>query len=129
MKRRSVLAGVCAVMIPHSVLAATAPAGLRRAQGQFTTGSTSGGVALYQDGERWAVFLEDDFAHEGSPDPWVAFGQDGFRRDGIIGELAAFEGPQVYPVGPKLNVTEFNEVYIWCVEHNTSLGRARLSWL
>lgn len=130
MKRRAVLAGLCAtVTVPHYVLAMTAPKSKRRAQGRFTTGSSSGGVSIYQDEERWVVFLEDDFVHEGSPDPWVAFGRDGFRRDGIIGELTAFNGPQVYPVGPKLNVTEFNEVYIWCVEHNTSLGRARLSWL
>ncbi len=130
MNRRKILFGLAAVcMAPEFVYAqAQPPAGQKRASGQFTTGSTSGGVSLYQDGDHWAVYLETDFDHEGSPDPWVALGQNGFRRDAIIGELVEFKGDQTYPIGPKLNASEFNEVYIWCVEHNVSLGRARLTW-
>ncbi|WP_171136365.1 MULTISPECIES: hypothetical protein [unclassified Ruegeria] len=128
MKRRVILAGMMsASLVPDQIWAA--PEGKRRAEGRFTTGSTAGGVSLFQNADQWAVYLEMDFVHDGSPDPWVALGQDGFRRDAIIGELTQFRGAQSFPIGPKLTPIEFNEVYIWCVQHNTSLGRARLTWL
>ncbi|MEM9278624.1 MAG: DM13 domain-containing protein, partial [Pseudomonadota bacterium] len=94
----------------------------------FTSGITSGSVQVMKSQGQWMVTFGEDFIHDGAPDPWIALGKDGFQRHGIIGELKQFKGAQSYPIGEKLNPEDFNEVYIWCVEHNTSLGRAKLVW-
>ncbi|MEM7214807.1 MAG: hypothetical protein AAF423_04625 [Pseudomonadota bacterium] len=98
------------------------------ASGSFTSGITSGSVLVRETGGQWVVTFGEDFVHDGSPDPWIAFGRDGFQRHGIIGKLNQLSGSQSHLVGPKLHPPDFNEVYIWCVEHNTSLGRARIIW-
>jgi len=99
------------------------------ATGEFTSGITRGTVEIRRDAGKWVLHFNEGFVHDGSPDPWVALGENGFQRHGIIGELKSNSGAQKYPIGPKLDPRTFHEVYIWCVEHNTSLGRARLKWL
>lgn len=124
MERRTIL--VLLGLVP-SVLRAEEK-GVLRAKGTFTSGISYGDVTLHETATGWVVELNENFRHDGSPDPWVAFGSDGFRRDGIIGQLQHNDGKQRYQVGPRLNPREMNEIYIWCVQHNTSLGRARLTW-
>ena len=97
------------------------------ATGTFGKGSTHGSVKIEQRNGEWILTFGDDFFHEGSPDPWVALGKDGFQRSGIIGELKQFKGTHSLVI-EKLNPQDFNEVYVWCVEHNSSLGRAMLVW-
>lgn len=94
--------------------------------GTFTSGRTTGSVQLIQHDGIWVVRLGDDFDHEGSPDPWVALGSDGFRRDAQLGPLNSDTGQQDYPLGPR-DPAEFNEVWIWCQRFSTPLGRARLT--
>ena len=94
--------------------------------GTFVGGRTTGSVSVQQENGEYYVQLEADFVHEGAPDPWVAFGADGFRRDALLGELQNLEGRQRYRVPDRLDPTVFNQIYIWCEEYATSLGRA---WL
>lgn len=105
-----------------------AAAHAQTAAGKFSSGfSTSGSVKITQENGQWLITFGEDFLHEGSPDPWVALGKDGFQRSGIVGELKQFKGMHSIAV-ERLDPTEFNEVYIWCVLHNANLGRAKLVW-
>lgn len=98
------------------------------ATGAFSKGfSTQGSVKVHQKNNQWLITFGEDFFHEGSPDPWVAFGKDGFQRSGIVGELKQFKGTHSFVV-ERLDPTDFNEVYIWCVQHNSNLGRAKITW-
>ncbi|MEM1276978.1 MAG: DM13 domain-containing protein [Pseudomonadota bacterium] len=94
--------------------------------GTFVGGRTTGSVSIIQQDGQWFVRLAPDFVHEGAPDPWVALGQDGFRRDAQLGPLREDTGEQLYQIPDRLDPSAFNQVYIWCQEHSTSLGRA---WL
>lgn len=96
------------------------------ASGAFAGGRTAGTVSIVERDGAWFVRLEADFTHEGAPDPWVAFGKDGFRRDALISPLTSDAGEQLYPIPDRLDPAEFNQVYIWCEQFSSSLGRA---WL
>lgn len=98
------------------------------ATGIFSKGfSTQGSVKIHKENGQWLITFGEDFLHEGSPDPWVALGKDGFQRSGIIGELKQFKGAHSFVV-ERLDPTKFNEIYIWCVQHNSNLGRAKIAW-
>ncbi|MEM7237693.1 MAG: DM13 domain-containing protein [Pseudomonadota bacterium] len=94
--------------------------------GSFEGGRTTGDVTVVQIDGQWVVRLEENFVHEGAPDPWVALGKDGFRRDAQLGPLREDTGAQIYPIPERFRQEDFNQVYIWCQEFSTSLGRA---WL
>ena len=126
MKRRSFVFGSVAICSATAGNIAFADDGIVVATGLFTKTITKGNVSLVKRGNAWAVRLEDNFILDGSPDPWVALGNDGFQYRGIIGELVQLSGAQEFPIGALLNPRDFNEVYIWCVDHNISLGRAAL---
>lgn len=96
------------------------------ANGIFQGGRTTGSAQIVRTADGWAVRLGNDFRHEGAPDPWVALGQGGFRRDAQLGPLRSDEGAQLYPIPERLNPAEFDAVYIWCQQYATSLGRALL---
>ena len=88
---------------------------------------TSGSVKLVKDGERYIVELGDDFSLDGGPDPRVAFGKDGtYAPDTKLGALLNLTGKQSYAVPPTMDVSGYNEVYIWCEVAGVPLGVASL---
>jgi len=117
------------VAVVFSLLAlAPAIAAEPTATGTFAKGfSTTGSVKIHKENDQWLITFGKDFVHEGSPDPWVAVGKNGFQRAGIVGELKQFKGSHSFVI-ERLDPTEFNEVYIWCVLHNANLGRAKVVW-
>ena len=123
MKRRAFLA---ALLTSPALAGGLEEAKEQIRSGSFTSGRTTGSVQMMQIDGQWIVRLGEDFDHEGSPDPWVALGANGFRRDAQLGPLRANTGTQVYPLGPR-DPSDFNEVWIWCQRFSTPLGRARLS--
>lgn len=98
-----------------------------RATGSFTSGRVTGDVSLVGIDGKWFIRLEENFVHEGAPDPWVALGESTFRRDGLIGPLQSDTGAQLYPVPEHMDRAGFSTVYIWCERFSTPLGRARLA--
>ncbi|MEM6664964.1 MAG: DM13 domain-containing protein [Pseudomonadota bacterium] len=87
---------------------------------------TTGNVELVRDGNTIRVILQDDFSFDGAPDPKVGFGHNGFSRGTLIGKLKSNNGRQSYTVPARLNVADYNEVYIWCERFNVPLGVAKL---
>lgn len=102
------------------------------ASGTFTGASdhiTTGGVQIVKTADGGAVvILDSDFSLDGAPDPRVGFGSNGtFVEASDLGELQNLNGLQIYVVPPTINVDDFNEVYIWCLEFGVPLGVAALS--
>ena len=127
MKKRNFLKLISAgILLPQTSFAGE---DIIYAYGKFTSGITKGEVCVTQRKLEWHIEFRDNFVHEGSPDPWVALGKDGYQRSGLIAELKQFKGAQSHTINPKVDPRLFNEVYIWCEQHNTSLGRAKLTWL
>ncbi|EEE37375.1 twin-arginine translocation pathway signal sequence domain protein, putative [Rhodobacteraceae bacterium KLH11] len=108
----------------------TAFAGGAKKKGTFEGRSnhiTTGSVKLVKDGERYIVELGQDFSLDGGPDPRVAFGKDGkYAPDSKLGALLNLTGKQAYAVPPTMDVSAYNEVYIWCEVAGVPLGVATL---
>ena len=100
--------------------------------GSFTGANehiTTGGVQIVKTADGGAVvILDSDFSLDGAPDPRVGFGKDGeYAAVTDLGKLQNLTGVQVYVVPASVNVDDFNEVYIWCLQFNVSLGSAGIS--
>ena len=88
---------------------------------------TSGGVTVVSTDNGVIVVLGEDFMFDGAPDPHVAFGTGGrFDPDSELGILASNSGTQTYRVPASLDISGYDEVYIWCVQYSVPLGVATL---
>jgi len=101
------------------------------ASGTFVGASdhaTSGGVSVVQTDAGAMVVLEENFSHDGAPDPKVGFGKDGvYDAKSQLAPLAANTGRQTYPVPGAVDPAKYNEVYIWCEKYSVPLGVAKLN--
>lgn len=88
---------------------------------------TTGHASIGRLGDQWVVILDDDFMFDGAPDPHVALGSDGYRKDASLALLSSNSGKQVYAIPASLDVANFNEVWIWCDKFAVPLGVAKLS--
>ncbi|MCA0908101.1 DM13 domain-containing protein [Ruegeria marisrubri] len=131
MTRRSLFAKAAATGAALALVGTRAAlAGGAEKKGTFEGRSnhvTSGSVKLVKDGGRYIVELGDDFSLDGGPDPRVAFGKDGtYAPDTKLGALLNLTGSQSYAVPPTMDVSGYNEVYIWCEVAGVPLGVASL---
>ncbi len=116
--------------IAFTLAAGAASAGEVVKKGEFTDKSrheTRGAATIEKDGDKWMVRLGDDFFHDGAPDPKVALGRDGFRKEAILAPLASNTGGQTYEVPAGIDARDMNEVWIWCEKFNVPLGQAKLN--
>ena len=89
--------------------------------------ATSGGVSVVRTDAGAMVVFEQDFNHDGAPDPKVGFGRDGaYDAAAQLAPLGANTGGQSYPVPASVDPEKYNEVYIWCETYNVPLGVAKL---
>ena len=88
---------------------------------------TTGKASIGRIGTQWVVILEDDFTFDGAPDPHVALGSNGYRKDASLALLQSNNGKQVYAIPAGLDVADFNEVWIWCNKFSVPLGTASLT--
>jgi hypothetical protein len=90
---------------------------------------TTGGVTVVKNADGTAtVTLHDDFSLDGAPDPRVSFGKDGaYAPEADLGALEHLTGKQVYTVPASVNVDDYNEIYIWCLQFSVPLGVAKLN--
>lgn len=102
------------------------------ASGTFTGASdhiTTGGVEVIKNADgSHTIVLADDFSLDGAPDPRVGLGKDGFFDGNTdAGVLGALTGGQSFVVPAGVDVSEFNEVYIWCEKFSVPLGVAAIN--
>lgn len=91
----------------------------------ITTGSVT--IEKNDDGSH-TVTLSEDFSLDGAPDPRVGFGKDGdYVLAADLGALKSLTGGQSYHVPASIDVTDFNELYIWCLQFSVPLGVADLN--
>lgn len=132
MTRRSLFLNAVATGAALTLASANvAAAGGAKKKGTFEGRSkhiTTGSVKVVQDGERYIVELGDEFSLDNGPDPRVAFGKDGtYDPNSKLGALLNLKGKQSYAVPPTMDISGYNEVYIWCDVAGVPLGVAALS--
>lgn len=130
MTRRSLFLSAAASGIALT-MASTTPALAGGLKGSFTGLSnhvTSGSVKVAEHNGRYVVELGKDFSLDGGPDPRVAFGKDGeYDPNSKLGALLELTGKQRYAVPPTLDISGYNEVYIWCDVAGVPLGVAKIN--
>ena len=119
------------VIMPGMLLSFSAIAGEVVASGTFVGASgheTRGGVSVVKDGSGLEVVLAGDFFLDGAPDPKVGFGKDGdYDSKSQLAHLKANAGKQEYKIPGSVNVSDYNEIYIWCEKFSVPLGIATLN--
>ncbi len=99
-------------------------------QGAFSGASghkTSGDVVVLNSAAGAQVVLQGNFNFDGAPDPKVGFGTGGtYDRASQLAPLASNTGEQVYDVPATLDLTRYDEIYIWCEKYSVPLGVAAL---
>ena len=129
---RSFMSGAAAPMLLAVALLASAAshAGEILAQGAFRGASghkTSGDVVVQKSAAGAKVVLQGNFNFDGAPDPKVGFGAGGkYDRASQLAPLASNKGEQAYDVPASLDLSRYDEVYIWCERYSVPLGVAPL---
>jgi hypothetical protein len=88
---------------------------------------TIGTISLYQSPSYPVVVFEPNFQFQGANGAVVALGSDGYRASTILGALLRNTGEQAYAVPGGLDITRYNEVWLWSTDSDIPLGLARLT--
>lgn len=130
MQTRRALLKSAALALPIVALAPSAFAAKRVASGTFTGKSrhvTTGTASIIEDGGKYFVQLEENFTFDGAPDPKVALGNNGYDASTLLAPLQKNAGAQAYAIPDSIDVSAYNEVWIWCEQFSVPLGLATLS--
>jgi len=88
---------------------------------------TTGNVSIEKTDKGLVVVLAENFSFDGAPAPVVGLGKDGEYDEATeFGVLKSDTGAQRYLIPNSVKITNYNEVYIWCVDFSVSLGVAKL---
>ena len=100
------------------------------ARGSFTGASghdTRGEVSVVKTEGGDKLVLGPDFTFDGAPDPKVGFGARGaYDPASQLSHLRRNAGQQTYDIPNTLDVSGYDEVYIWCQQYSVPLGVAHL---
>ena len=88
---------------------------------------TSGKVSVVKSGNGYQLVLEDSFRFDGAPDPKLAFGKNGYDKTTLFSKLNKNSGKQVYDLPASIDVSKYNEVWVWCEKFSVPLGVAKLN--
>ena len=88
---------------------------------------TSGKVSVVKNGKGYQLVLEDSFRFDGAPDPKLAFGKNGYDKTTLFSKLNENSGKQVYDLPASIDVSKYNEVWVWCEKFSVPLGVAKLN--
>lgn len=88
---------------------------------------TTGTAEVIKTDAGYIIKLGADFSFDGAPDPKVALGKDGeYDPATLIEPLKSNTGEQSYAVPESIDVSAYNEVYIWCEKFAVGLGVAQI---
>lgn len=89
--------------------------------------ATSGTAEVLKTDTGYIIKLGADFSLDGAPDPKVALGKDGKYDPATLFEpLKSNTGEQSYAIPESIDVSAYNEVYIWCEKFAVGLGVASI---
>ncbi|MEM8758097.1 MAG: DM13 domain-containing protein [Planctomycetota bacterium] len=87
----------------------------------------SGQVFLVETDGAHVLRFGDDFSHDEAPDPKVGFGNDGeYDSSTTFSPLKSRSGAQSYVVPGEIDVSKYNEVYVWCEQFAVPLAVATI---
>ena len=90
---------------------------------------TTGGASIVKTAGGGAVIILDrNFSLDGAPDPRVGLGTSG-KYDSATdsGKLGLLKGLQAFVVPAGVDISKYNEVYVWCRKANVPLGVAKIN--
>ncbi len=109
----------------NAAFAGTKTGSFHGASNHVTTGDYT--ISKQSDGS-YVITLEDNFSLDGAPDPSVGFGKDGkYSKATYLGNLKNLKGKQSFAIPASVDLSDFNEVYIWCAKFTVPLGVAPLN--
>ena len=122
------LTAVVSLVLLWAPLVADADEVLASGTFQGTNGHiTNGTVSVVKSRNGVVVVLGSDFSFDGAPDPKVGFGRNNqYDLSSQLAPLRKNTGKQSYAVPAGLDVSGYNEVYIWCEQFSVSLGVAKI---
>ncbi len=92
------------------------------------SGHQAGGtIAIVKDGGVTKLLLKADFSMQAAPDAKLGFGKDGYIKGTIFSKLEKPQGAQEYVIPASVDLTKYNEVWVWCEKFNVPLGVAKLN--
>ena len=124
----------CALTLSTLLLTLPGPVGATEgdvlATGEFEGRSdheVNGTASIVQTGDATLIVLGSDFELDGAPDPKLGFGSDGkYDEKSKVAHLGELNGAQIYKVPASVDVSSYNEFYVWCEKFSVPLGVAKL---
>ena len=127
-RRNLFVSSLGAAVLAMNPMAASAEEVLGK--GTFTGKSghrTSGSVSIVRTRAGVEVRLGSNFKLDSAPDPWLGFGIDGkYVSSAEVAILKSNTGAQVYRIAGPVDVSRYNEFYVWCRKFAVPLGVARI---
>ena len=88
--------------------------------------TVSGTVKILKKGDLHYLKLADDFSFDGAPDPRLGFSKgDQFSQESLFSSLNLDSGKQLYRLPATLDISNFDEVTIWCKKFEVPLAEAK----
>ena len=88
--------------------------------------ASSGDVAIVKEANGHKIVFKSNFRLDGAPDPKIAFGKNGYVKGTIFAKLGKLKGEQSYGVPASYDLSNFNEIWLWCEKFNVPLAVAAL---
>lgn len=90
--------------------------------------NASGKASLIKVGDKYYIRFEDDFRVTNGPDLFVDLGRDGVPDSAArLGRLKGNVGGQNYEVPAGIDVSAYNEVWVWCRAFSVPFAKATLA--
>lgn len=92
-----------------------------------STYRAQGVIQIVKSGGVTRIILPQNFSVTGVPDPKLGFGKNGYTAGTLFAKLGRNSGTQSYVVPANVDLSKFNEVWIWCERFSVAIAVARLS--
>lgn len=86
-----------------------------------------GEIQIVKAGGVTKIILPQNFSVSGVPDPKLGFGNNGYKAGTLFAKLNRNSGTQEYVVPANVDLSKFNEVWIWCERFSVAIAVARLN--
>ena len=86
-----------------------------------------GEIQIVKAGGVTKIILPQNFSVSGVPDPKLGFGNNGYKAGTLFAKLSRNSGTQEYLVPANVDLSKFNEVWIWCERFSVAIAVARLN--
>ena len=86
-----------------------------------------GEIQIVKSGGVTKIILPQNFSVSSVPDPKLGFGNNGYRAGTLFAKLNRNSGTQEYVVPANVDLSQFNEIWIWCERFSIAVAVARLN--